>query len=351
MRCWRRYAAMTDSTSPPPRWLEVADALAAPLMLISGVLLWKASDSPDAFFLAMTTAAGVLYVAYAITRRRPPDSFMDEESYLNYRWPVAWWRDFFIIFLALFIFRGMFYSWYYIPSNSMQPTLTVGDFVLVDRRHYGYRLPVANMRLSSGEAPVRGDIIVFHHPRSNVVYIKRIMATPGDIIALHAEDIFVNAEKLPLRAVGNYSYQTKNGSREALRYAEDLPGGWHYILRTIGVGHGMNVSPEPNYCQLAGVPTLICKIPPDSYFVMGDNRELSNDSRFWGFVRRDNIIGPANRVLFNYRPYFESFSFGSGSLSLMPPDEDADFETKTPPATKDATNNATHDAEAVEYDG
>ena len=293
--------------------LSMADAMAVPAVIIGAAALWWFGRSPDLFFMALTVATGVLYACYAIKRRRPAHQFVSHSDYKMYRQPVSFWRECFVVFLVVFVFRGFFYSWFSIPSNSMQPTLIVGDFVFVDRHRYGFRLPWFNTRLSSGEAPNRGDIIVFRHPQSKVVYIKRIIAVPGDRIAVRGTVVAINNTPLEKQLIGAYNY----GRGDRIKYYEQTPAGnWHPLIHDRSGDKITGVLPNEAFCDLHdGGIRLLCRMPPDRYFVMGDNRDHSNDSRFWGFVTRDNIIGPAQNVLFNYTGSSSRIGL---SLELLP---------------------------------
>ena len=294
------------------------DSLLAPAVVVFGICLWLFGQSPDLFFMGLTVVTGVLYAGYGFRRRRPAHQFVDVADYKNYRQPVMFWRECFVVFFVVFIFRGFFYSWFSIPSNSMQPTLIVGDFVFVDRSRYGFRLPVFNVRLSSGVAPQRGDIIVFHHPQDGVVYIKRIMAIPGDSIAVNAAGVSINEKPLSVEKSGVHTYAAPGvaADRKGNKYYEQLPGGWHAILRDNEYRNTINTfNPDKTYCRLQnGGLGVRCVVPPERYFVLGDNRDHSNDSRFWGFVSTDNIIGPAQNILFNY---LGNFSRIGESLQLQ----------------------------------
>ena len=301
-----------------------------PFAVAGGALmLWWKARGPDEFFMAMTAATGVLYAIYAVARRRPspPPLGMglglgvvaeedSEEEIARRRKPVAFWRDFFVIFLAVFVFRGFFFNWFSIPSNSMQPTLKVGDFVLVDRKQYGFQLPVFNIRLSEGGEPERGDVVVFHHPADGVIYIKRIMAIPGDEIAVSGGGAAVNGEPLTTVPGGDYEYPAGDYAHRAGLRGERMPGGgWHSILLDDDFGNAIIPAPDREHCRLKnGGRTLQCTVPSGRYFVLGDNRDHSNDSRFWGFVPRENLIGPARAVMFN----INDMSRAGNSLRLHP---------------------------------
>ena len=142
--------------------------------------------STDLLFFGATAFCGIVYLYYAVTRRN------DEHEF---RKPIVFWRDLFLITLAVFILRGFFWDMRIIPSNSMQPTLKIGDRILVDKNQYGHQLPVLNIRLSAGEKPQNGDIIVFRHPKNGVDYIKRIIGIPGDIVNLQGNTVIIDHRK------------------------------------------------------------------------------------------------------------------------------------------------------------
>lgn len=290
------YALMRQDAPPEKRkavefWREIF-VLALVIWALQLFFTVFPSVSPDLFFLIMTAIAGVLYVVYAVLRKNA-----DEEK----RKVVFLWRDAFFFFIVLFCVRGFFFDYFRIPSNSMQPTLLTGDVVLTDKNAYGYRLPVFNNKLSAGSDPRRGEVIVFRKPGGNLFFIKRIVGLPHDNIAYAADKkLRVNGETVETADLGFYG---DNSGRK--RFRVQFPDGEHDILLE---KHGGVLYRPPNndHCALNETSqgyALSCNVPADHYFVLGDNRDHSNDSRFWGFVPRDHIVGPAFRILFNYRAF------------------------------------------------
>lgn len=200
---------------------------------------------------------------------------------------VEYARSFFPVLLVVLLLRSFVVEPFRIPSGSMMPTLLVGDFILVNKFSYGLRWPVLNTKLLPLGEPQRGDVIVFRFPEDpRTDYIKRVVAVPGDEVYYRDKTLFVNGEAQPQSPLGRY---TGVGASTVLQgtveLEENLSGTEHRIL----------VDPRrpdfPPMCrQLAYGPITI---PPGHYFVMGDNRDNSNDSRCWGMVPEGNLVGQA----------------------------------------------------------
>jgi signal peptidase I len=193
---------------------------------------------------------------------------------------VEYSRSFFPVLLAVFLLRSFVVEPFRIPSGSMMPTLLVGDFILVNKFTYGLRLPIVNWKLTEGTPPQRGDVIVFKFPRNESTdYIKRVVGLPGDRIGYYDKTVYVNGEVVPREAIGVYLTDKHGGARMngALIERELLPGAAHDVL----------IQP--------GKPTVEGEfvVPEVQYFVMGDNRDNSNDSRYWGFVPENLLVGRA----------------------------------------------------------
>ena len=269
--------------------------------------------STDAFFFALTLAAALIYGLYALLRRNDPP---------ERRKSVRLWGEIFAVLLAIFVFRGFLFDWFRIPSGSMRPTLEVGDFVLVKKSAFGVKIPETDLRLTEGDAPRRGDVIVFRKPGGNIFYIKRVIGIPGDTVTYRGKRVLVNADEFSYAPLG-----MTGGARQMPRFAEEIPRrGWHDILldgdRSVFIR-----SPDPRHCRLgrsAGAAALTCEVPSGQYFVLGDNRDHSQDSRFWGFVPRDRIVGPAIRVVFNFVDWDWERAWSSLDLREVPGGEGAE---------------------------
>lgn len=219
----------------------------------------------------------------------------------------GWWgslTDCFPYLLVVFLVRSFAYEPFRIPSASMMPTLLRGDFVLVDKFSYGIRNPFTNDILINVGAPNRGDVFVFKYPEDiSVNYIKRVIGLPGDKIILNNNQLFIQAkgtDKLvlidsvkdteQLYQKLNSAYPSEFGEMRI----ENLLGYKHKIMRDYGV------YPIENYFKQDDVPYSEWIVPMDSYFAMGDNRDHSRDSRFWGFVPNSYLVGRAVNIWFSF---------------------------------------------------
>lgn len=192
---------------------------------------------------------------------------------------VDYAKSFFPIFLLVLILRSFIAEPFRIPSASMMPTLLIGDFILVNKYDYGIRLPVIDTKIIENRTPVRGDIIVFRYPEDpSIPYIKRVVGLPGDHIAYYDKTLYINGEPMHQESLGTYrakgSGKMMDGVSLGREYLDDVQ---HQIL----------VDPERYSREVEGV------VPAGHYFVLGDNRDNSKDSRYWGFVPDENLIGRA----------------------------------------------------------
>lgn len=199
---------------------------------------------------------------------------------------VEYARAFFPVILLVFLLRSFLVEPFRIPSGSMMPGLLAGDFILVNKYTYGLRLPVINRKVVDINAPQRGDVMVFRFPGdTSVNYIKRVIGLPGDKIVYRDKKLFINGNPMPQSPVGDYTY-TETGDHLifARRMQEQIDGESHDILVS----------------ENAGTGPLEFAVPEGHYFVMGDNRDRSNDSRYWGTVPEANVVGRAFLIWFSW---------------------------------------------------
>ena len=278
-----RFGAEEKRRKPALFWRDIF--LIAVAVLVLRLFFRVFLVHPDIFFLVLVVVSAALFVFFWWNKRQEM---------------AAFWRDLFICFLLVFVLRGFFVDYFRIPSNSMLPTLTIGDVVLTDKNAYGYRLPVLGWRLSDGTLPARGEVVVFRKPKSDLFFIKRVVGVPDDEVGIAADGrVFINGEALALQIIKDEAA----AARGALRLREQMPGGgWHSLYKD---RHGglILAPPDAAACGLRQDATMVCRVPAGRYFVLGDNRDHSHDSRYWGFVGREDMVGPAFRVLFNYKTY------------------------------------------------
>lgn len=192
-------------------------------------------------------------------------------------------RSFFPILLIVFLLRSFFYEPFRIPSGSLEPTLLTGDFILVNKFDYGIRLPVIHKKIIAFHEPQRGDIIVFRWPPNpSIDFIKRVIGIPGDRISYIDKTLYINGNKIPQQFLRNSTDQSDSGETwDVVEKQEDL----------LGVKHSIYQNDSRSNDDIKDII-----VPNNMYFVMGDNRDDSADSRYWGFVPEKNIVGKADMV-------------------------------------------------------
>ncbi len=218
-------------------------------------------------------------------------------------WWLDWTAGLFPVIITVFLLRSFLFEPFKIPSGSMIPTLLVGDLILVNKFHYGVRLPVLNLKVIEGNTPQRGDVMVFRYPpKPSLDYIKRVVGVPGDEVAYSNKRLTLNGKPVPTTAVADFF------DEDALRYAkqmeEVLGQKPHRLLNDDDRRAGFSESeimdfPGRENCRYS-VEGFVCKVPEGHYFMMGDNRDNSLDSRYWGFVPDKNIVGKAFFVWMNF---------------------------------------------------
>ena len=224
-----------------------------------------------------------------------------KQKVLAQPWWLDWTAGLFPVILAVFVLRSFLFEPFKIPSGSMIPTLLVGDLILVNKYTYGLRLPVFNTKLTQGTPPKRGDVMVFRYPpKPSLDYIKRVVGVPGDEVAYLNKRLTINGVLVPKQQLPDFF------DRDAMRYfkqfQEKLGDTTHRVLnddeRPAFVA-GVEDFPFKQNCRYS-VEGVVCKVPEGMYFMMGDNRDNSLDSRYWGFVPDQNIVGRAFLIWMNF---------------------------------------------------
>lgn len=247
------------------------------LTLITGViwlidLLFFAPKRKESLRLAKAEHEGELPEAIATKLKQPPG-----------------WADLsvsiFPVLAIVLVLRSFLFEPFQIPSGSMLPTLQIGDFIVVNKFHYGLRLPVTNTRFLSVNDPQRGDVAVFRYPEQpSINYIKRVIGVPGDLVTYHNKTFYINGEVVPQELVA----RIPPGNPETLLIKESLGGNTFQIQHDLGRHFG----------------SAQWQVPEGHYFFVGDNRDNSNDSRYWGFVSEDLLVGKAVAVWMHWDNFF-----------------------------------------------
>ncbi|HJV87037.1 MAG TPA: signal peptidase I [Noviherbaspirillum sp.] len=208
--------------------------------------------------------------------------------------------SFFPVIALVFFLRSFLYEPFKIPSSSMVPTLVIGDLILVNKFTYGIRLPIINKKIIEVNTPQRGDVMVFKYPKDpSLDYIKRVVGVPGDRIVYKNKRLTINGKELSYQPLPDYLDEEHLSYSK--QYLEDLTGVKHRILNDERApAYVQNPDPFPGreLCTY-NLEGFACTVPSGHYFMMGDNRDNSLDSRYWGFVPDENIVGKAFFVWMN----------------------------------------------------
>ena len=240
-------------------------------------------DFDFSFYLTVATLlTGVIYALDKLLweKKRNPK---EQEEAVKEPAVIEFSKSFFPVLLLVLVIRSFIAEPFRIPSGSMIPTLLVGDFLVVSKYSYGIRLPVVNKKIIEIGQPERGDVVVFRYPEDpSIDFIKRIVGLPGDVVQYIDNELYINGEQIEQKFLHESAYTDVNGRiHKALIMQENLLGFEHQMQEHKGS---------------RGMGNTSVKIPEGHYFALGDNRDHSKDSRFWGMVPDENLVGKAQFI-------------------------------------------------------
>ncbi len=269
-------------------------------VLVGAVATYNSTISIELFMLLLLVVSGLAAVVdrFVLRARRAPG--VKEPLWVEYS------KSFFPVILVVFLLRSFLFEPFKIPSGSMIPTLHVGDYILVNKFTYGIRLPVADLKIIDVNSPKRGDVMVFHYPENpSQNFIKRVVGVPGDVIEYRNKQLTINGVVQQQQPAGEYNYVDENTGAKVYtqQFSENLNGRVHPVLTRQGIPllYMSAVADFPNRASCSITEEAVrCTVPPGNYFMMGDNRDNSRDSRYWGFVPDNMIVGKAFVIWMNW---------------------------------------------------
>jgi signal peptidase I len=322
IRPGRQIAASPRPPVDPP--LMRTAYLLLPLFIGAAVLRLLLAQRLDfsSVLFGITAITGIVWLAdVALLRPRRTKASQEakkDPAAIPEPGTVDYARSFFPVALVVLVLRSFIFEPFRIPSDSMMPTLLDGDFIIVNKYSYGLRLPVINRKIIPIGEPQRGDVVVFRYPRDpSVNYIKRLVGLPGDHVQVRSDRITINGQPVPFKVIAPYN----DGCYINMQLAEEHIGNHvHESMlcpvplfpspvtpagcnRSESRGYycGGDASAGPTMDAMVGEsPVFETTVPPGNYFMMGDNRDNSEDGRVWGFVPEDNLVGKATRIWFNW---------------------------------------------------
>jgi len=291
-------AAVPDgSVHPLYVWLEIAWPVL--FIAIMGMLTLKEVMGFAAVLLLATVLTGVVWGIDILFLRKHRAKGAGQPVFVEMA------QSFFPVILVVFVLRSFLFEPFKIPSASMEPTLLVGDFILVNKFTYGIRIPVINKKIFDVGLPKRGDVMVFRYPENPAKdFIKRVVGLPGDLVAYKDKRLTINGTPIAVEKSGAYTEITERlSTRYFETYNEQLGDKPHRMMvdpnyRSINL---MQVREFPNKknCEY-NEEGMSCLVPSGHYLMLGDSRDNSDDGRYWGFVPEENIVGRAVLVWMNF---------------------------------------------------
>ena len=319
LRPKRRAAATADSIADPPFFTFAY--LLLPVLIGAAVVRVFLTEQLD-FSIVLVVVSAITGLVLAVDamllarrRKAAAKAAGKDPTLVPEPQTVDYARSFFPVAVAVLLLRAFVFEPYRIPSDSMMPTLLDGDFIVVEKFAYGLKLPVTDTKILSTGEPKRGDVVVFHPPmQPSEVWIKRLVGVPGDHVTVRDDRITINGKPVPFTVTGTYN----DGCYANMQLAtEQLNTGTHQALLCPGP---LAVSPDPlPGCKRRDARGYTCggEAPPDAYpliephvfntvvpsgeyLMIGDNRDNSDDGRYWGFVTEHELLGKATYIWFNW---------------------------------------------------
>jgi signal peptidase I len=301
-------------------YLGVLEGNFALLLLMATVVTGRYWLAERLHFLPRRRAAAAALEAQATQRRAElaargitqvdGDMTQARQRVLMQPWWLDWTAGLFPVIVAVFVLRSFLFEPFKIPSGSMIPTLLVGDLILVNKFAFGVRLPVIHIKLTEGTPPQRGDVMVFRYPpKPSLDYIKRVVGVPGDEVAYLNKRLTINGQPVSKEPVADFF--DEDAMAYYKQYEEVFGDKRHRILnddKRPAFIPGVENFPNRDNCRYS-VEGVVCKVPEGHYFMMGDNRDNSLDSRYWGFVPDRNIVGKAFFIWMNFGSFNRIGSF------------------------------------------
>ena len=329
----RQIAAGTLAVQDPPL-LRVAYAV-LPVLVIAVIVRMISAERLDfsLVLLLLSIATGLVWAADTLLFRKKRELALAKgvggELALPEPGTVDYARSFFPVAFIVLVVRAFIFEPFRIPSDSMMPTLLDGDFIVVNKYAYGLRLPIVNQKVIDTGTPQRGDVVVFRYPPDpSTNYIKRLVGLPGDRVEVRDDQLIINGEPIAQTDVGRYT----DGCYVGLRLSTETIGQHTHKVISCRAPQGLMAgrrfsysgNPEPlPACDRKSVMSQtggwVCDeseiqaapdrgdevfdiVPPGHYLMIGDNRDNSLDSREWGFVPDENLVGKATRIWLNLDP-------------------------------------------------
>lgn len=317
----KRQTAMAPQIAADPAVLSFAYRL-LPLLVLAAVVRVFVSEQLDlsTVFVIISAVAGLTWAADALLlgrwRRIGAEAAGKDPAVIPEPRTVDYARSFFPVALAVLLLRAFVFEPFRIPSDSMMPTLLDGDFIVVDKFAYGLRLPITNAKILRTGEPRRGDVVVFHPPmKPSEVWIKRVVGLPGDHVTVRNDRLTIGGKPVPFAITGTYS----DGCYMNMQLATENLGTHTHEALLCPVPLAVTSSPPPackrndsqgyvcgSDAPLPGAEALIqpglfdMVVPAGEYLMIGDNRDNSDDGRFWGFVTEKELLGKATFIWLNW---------------------------------------------------